>query len=326
VGLGPLAVSPGSADSGATTLRLLDTAAMSLAHEDPRHLAADARARWRVLANLLEVALELRQLRGTDGLETILDHALRDHLARLGFNGILADVVESLGPRLVGAVLETYAAAEEAKHLEDSVRLPGTTGPSWAARRETAPEEEETSRRLYPDPPAEAAFYGVLGDVVRRLDPHTEADRVAVLAQVITYLGNLIGRGPHLLAEARRHHTNIFVCLVGATSKGRKGSSQGQVERVFRQVDERWARDRVTAGLSSGEGLIWSVRDAIERHEPVRKNGRVLHYETVVADPGVDDKRVLFAEEELSGVFGIMGRQGNSLSPTIRKAWDTGNL
>jgi hypothetical protein len=36
-----------------------------------------------------------------------------------------------------------------------------------------------------------------LGDLVRLVDPHTEAAPVAVLIQAITYFGNLIGRGPH---------------------------------------------------------------------------------------------------------------------------------
>lgn len=43
------------------------------------------------------------------------------------------------------------------------------------------------------------------------------------------------------------------------------------------------------SGLSSGEGLIWAVRDVIEKREPVCENRRVVSYETVIQDAGVLD-------------------------------------
>jgi hypothetical protein len=51
----------------------------------------------------------------------------------------------------------------------------------------------------------------------------------------------------------------------------------------------------VVGGLSSGEGLIHAVRDPVEKQEPIRERGSraVTGYETVVADPGVADKRLL---------------------------------
>ena len=52
------------------------------------------------------------------------------------------------------------------------------------------------------------------------------------------------------------------------------------------------------SGLSSGEGLIWAVRDPIEKREGVRKKGRTVGYETVTADHGVSDKRALIIETE----------------------------
>jgi len=42
----------------------------------------------------------------------------------------------------------------------------------------------------------EAAFHGLAGDIVRAIDPHTEADRVAMLGQLLAYFGNVIGRSP----------------------------------------------------------------------------------------------------------------------------------
>jgi hypothetical protein len=185
---------------------------------------------------------------------------------------------------------------------------------------------KEVPRRQFPDPPHVAAYYGALGDLVRMVAPHSEADPVAVLAHALAYFGAIVGRTGHLVAEARRHHGNLFIGIVAATSKGRKGSAGAQVERVLRLVDEDFMRTQRTTGLSSGEGLIWAVRDEIRKKEPVREKGRVIDYQEVVTDPGVSDKRVIFVEEELGGMLSVMSRDGNSLSPTIRQAWDTGDL
>ena len=80
------------------------------------------------------------------------------------------------------------------------------------------------------------------------------------------------------------------------------------------------------SGLSSGEGLIWSVRDKIEKLRPVKENQRVIDYEMVVEDPGISDKRLLALEPELASVLRVMGRDGSTLSAQIRQAWDTGDL
>ena len=106
----------------------------------------------------------------------------------------------------------------------------------------------------------ERALYGLAGDLVRAIRPHTEADDVALLAQTLIEFGNVVGRTPHCVAEADYHAMNEFAVLVGLTSKGRKGSSAGHVRRVFKLVDPTWAQDRVQGGLSSGERLIWAVR------------------------------------------------------------------
>jgi uncharacterized protein DUF3987/bifunctional DNA primase/polymerase-like protein len=172
----------------------------------------------------------------------------------------------------------------------------------------------------------ESALYGLAGEIVRTIDPHTEADRAAVLVQTLAAFGNCIGRTAHFKAEADRHYLNLFAVLVGSTSKGRKGTSWGQVRRLFERVDEQWVANCVGAGLSSGEGLIWSVRDPVEKKEPVKEKGRVVDYQTVIADEGVQDKRAFILEAEFASVLRVMGREGNTLSAIIRQAWDTGNL
>jgi hypothetical protein len=145
----------------------------------------------------------------------------------------------------------------------------------------------------WPKPLDRQAFHGLAGEIVSAIEPHTEADPAALLIQLLVGFGNLVGRAPYTAVEADRHGVNLFVALVGVSSKGRKGTSWSQVRRVLEAVDPEWARGRLLSGLSSGEGLIWSVRDQLKKQQPVKENGRVVEYQTVVEDPGVSDKRLL---------------------------------
>jgi hypothetical protein len=182
----------------------------------------------------------------------------------------------------------------------------------------------------WPDPLDEAAYTGLAGELVGVIEPHTEADPVAVLLQFLTAFGNLIGRNAFFRAEADQHRANLFICLVGATSKGRKGTSWGQSRRLLESADPDWCENRILAGLSSGEGLIWAVRDPTYKKQPIHegkgKDKRVVGYEDVLADAGVEDKRLLVQESEFSSVLKVAAREKNTLSAVIRQAWDSGKL
>lgn len=120
---------------------------------------------------------------------------------------------------------------------------------------------------------------------------------------------------------------NLYMTLVGETAKGRKGTSWGQVRRLFQALDPDWAEARVMTGLSSGEGLIWQVRDEITKSEPIKESGRYTgEVQTVRVDPGITDKRLLVLESEFANVLAVMRRDGNTLSAILRQAWDTGDL
>jgi 5S rRNA maturation endonuclease (ribonuclease M5) len=175
----------------------------------------------------------------------------------------------------------------------------------------------------FPAPLDELAFHGLAGDIVRRIEPHTEADPVALLIQVLIAFANVIGRAAHAMADGSRHAMNLFAVLVGKTSKARKGTSWAHVRRLFKRADERWAQDCIANGLSSGEGVIWAVRDPITKTVKDKKSGG---QKTEVVDDGVEDKRLCVVEGEFANVLRVMGREGNTLSPVIRSAWDSGNL
>ena len=170
------------------------------------------------------------------------------------------------------------------------------------------------------------AYYGIAGELVRLIEPHSEADPVALLIQFLIGFGNLIGRHAHFSAEADRHFMNLFGVLVGQTAKGRKGTSLGQIQRIFGVIDDTWSTTRNMGGLASGEGLIWAVRDKIRVNSPIREKGRVVDYEEVTSDAGEKDKRLMVVEPEFARVLQATERESNTLSAIIRQAWDNGNL
>jgi hypothetical protein len=162
------------------------------------------------------------------------------------------------------------------------------------------------------------AHYGLAWEIAAKIEPETETDPVAILIQVLVFFGNVVGRSAFVEVEATRHHANLFAVIVGSTSRARKGTSEQRVRAIFKDVDSEWLKRRVVTGMSSGEGLIWAVRDPIEKMEK-QKDGTT---ELVVTDPGVSDKRLLVIESEFAAPLRIMKRDGNTLSAIVRCAWD----
>jgi hypothetical protein len=178
----------------------------------------------------------------------------------------------------------------------------------------------------WPAPLAEEAFHGVTGDLVRQIEPHSEADPAALLVQALVCVGNVIGRQVNFRAEADRHYTNLFAVIVGPTSKARKGTSFGHIQRILSEIDPDWGAGRIMSGLASGEGLIWAVRDEIRGERPVRERGRIVAHKERVIDAGVRDKRLLVVEPEFARVLQVAERESNTLSAVMRQAWDSGAL
>jgi hypothetical protein len=183
-----------------------------------------------------------------------------------------------------------------------------------------------SARPNWPDAIDPAAYHGIAGDLVRTVEPFTEADPVAVLIHFLVMTGNAIGRGPYFRVSATEHHANLFAILVGDTSRGRKGTSENDVRQVLRNADSEWTANRIQSGLSSGEGLIHAVRDPQTKEQPVREKGRVSGYEQVRVDEGVSDKRLMVIESEFASTLRVMTREGNILSAVVRQAWDSGDL
>jgi hypothetical protein len=150
----------------------------------------------------------------------------------------------------------------------------------------------------------EAALYGVAGMAVRALAPHTEAHPAAILLQLLAAFGNAVGPAPHCMVDATRHGLNLFVVLVGESSKARKGTSWNQIRRLFAEVDHRWVAERVTTARLTPAALIYALRDQ---------------------QPSTD-RRLLALSEEFAAVLHSLRRNKGHLSPLLRCAWDSGDL
>ena len=155
----------------------------------------------------------------------------------------------------------------------------------------------------WPGPPARAVFSGVAGAIAEAIAPETEADPLAVLAQLLVACGALIGRGAWFQIEATRHHPGEFVVLVGDSAKARKGSSWDRVAELLGRVGAGFPT-LVHTGLSTGEGLIFAARDGDDEKAPAK------------------ERRLLVVEPEFVSVLKAVGRELSSLSPVLRAAWD----
>src|ERR1700689_3505928 len=149
-----------------------------------------------------------------------------------------------------------------------------------------------------------AALHGIAGLAVRTIAPHPEAHPAAILLQLLAVFGNLAGRGPHCMVDATRHSLNLYVVLVGDSSKARKGTSWSQIARLFAEVDHPWISTRVTTARLTASGLVYALRD---QQPPT-------------------DRRLLALSGEFPSVLQALKRANGHLSPLLRCAWDSGPL
>lgn len=158
------------------------------------------------------------------------------------------------------------------------------------------------------------ALHGIAGDIVKTLAPYTEADKVTLLVHILSEYSCMIGRNPFIKLDGDDTYLMFWPVVVGDTSKSRKGSGSKRIKRIFQQVDPVWTRGKHSGSLSSGEGLIYAVRD-----EEWSENSKG---QSVIKDEGIEDKRLYLVQSEFGAMLRIMARDGNSLSGYIRDAWD----
>ncbi|MCX4582614.1 DnaB-like helicase N-terminal domain-containing protein [Streptomyces sp. NBC_01481] len=130
--------------------------------------------------------------------------------------------------RLIAAGTRLMQAASSADSDTDEIRAAVLDEVTALVKEQSDPLEELPERTAGPpnplyDPqpgihrphrqgptPHPAVFCGWIGETVRELDPTTEADPIAVLANFLSAAGTVIGRRPHLMVGNDRHP-----CLIG---------------------------------------------------------------------------------------------------------------
>ncbi len=150
----------------------------------------------------------------------------------------------------------------------------------------------------------EAAYHGLAGDVVRTLEPHTEADPAGLLVVYQAIFGCMVGAKPHARVGGTRHPPKINPLLVGKTSKSRKGTAESTIEAIYEKADAEWMKHHRFGGMASGEGLIEGLNDIPAWSED-------------------GEKQMLVVEPEFSRPLKVGRRDGSVLSDVIRELWDS---
>jgi hypothetical protein len=164
----------------------------------------------------------------------------------------------------------------------------------------------------------EDAFYGLAGELINEISKHSEASRAALLFQFLILMGNIFGDKFYKPIGGSNIHTNEFCLIIGDTSKARKGTGLKAISFFIKKVWKELFTKRIFNGLSTGEGIIWSLRDPIyETRE--NKQGEI---KTKLVDPGNPFKSAVFIEQEFSKLLKVGNRDTNNVTEVLRAAWD----
>jgi len=145
---------------------------------------------------------------------------------------------------------------------------------------------------------AEEAFHGLAGDIVRTIEPHSEADPAALLLHFLVFYGNAVGNGPYIELGSDNQPSRLFAVVVGDAALGRKGTAGSEIERLMRDADRKWYNRALTSGLQSSEAIVTAVDDEMGQ-----------------------SKDLLIYYSEFGGLLSAMNRRDN-ISDTLKLAYD----
>jgi Bifunctional DNA primase/polymerase, N-terminal len=246
------------------------------------------RAHWTV-ADAVEFVLAAAQAAGDDKKLRNRERDVRTTFRRLGSGKSATGVptaIELFGEKTISAVYEWLRLVDNLSPKTPTNVICKPVAPEW------------------PKPMESQAFCGVAGDFVRLMEPNTEADPTALLANFLVCCGWLFGREAWAIADGKKHYPVEFALTTGATGSGRKGTATGRVREVLEGVDPFFSAC-VLSGLSSGEGLIKGVS---------------------ATDGRTEVRRYLAVLPEFASLLSVMTRQGNTMSAVLREAWDCERL
>lgn len=239
--------------------------------------------------------------------DEILRYVASRYMRGLSKDEVWAGVVMSLAPLFGDPLLEPELRDRFERAWKNT---PQRLGPvvDFDAEAQRIEQAEQTAATMpaksdvdeWPAPPDDAAYHGVLGDIVRAVTPMTEADPVAILGSLLAYAGACMGHGRSLY-QGSTQTANLFIALVGDSSTGRKGTASSIARDVMDVAYPDWSK-LIVAGLGSGEGLIGHLKK-MEQSEG-------------------QEHRAVVTESEFGRLLTVMAREGSTLSPVVRDAWD----
>jgi hypothetical protein len=249
----------------------------------------------------------------TDAAGAEFIEGLRKRLAAIGYRGAFhvlhlpAKDTNELHKRDPGGFKAAFERAlkearERPEKAQDETSAPGT-GDGTAA--------DDFDAHVPAPRPDEAMLYGLAGDVGRAAAETTEANRYATAAGFLAFLSAACGRDVYLPIGNVWHHARIFTLHVGRSARGRKGDALSLPHRIRFAIeghDKGLLGQIHTGGLSSREGLAFLI------HDGYREGKREV-------EP-IHDKRAWIVESEFANVLHQAKRDGNTLSPALRDAWD----
>lgn len=234
--------------------------------------------------------------------DQIRDYVASRYMRGLAKDEIWAGVRDVLAPRFAEPLGEdgTRSRFERAwtgtrERLGEPMADPEADAAILAA---AAVAPAEPAADAWPAPPDDAVYHGPLGEIVGAVAPHTEADPVGVLGTLLASVGAAMGN-LRFIYQGSAQAPNLFVVLVGDSSTGRKGTAGSIAREVMNRAYPDW-NQLIVAGLGSGEGLVGYLKANEKQGEP----------------------RALVMESEFGRLLTVMAREGSTLSPMVRDAWD----
>jgi hypothetical protein len=145
----------------------------------------------------------------------------------------------------------------------------------------------------------------------RAIEPQTEASRGN--SQFLVAFGNSVGRRAFFRVEQSKHYANLFLTLVGRSSRAAK-ELHWTTSRRSTHKPTLSTYHSLRQGYRLGKGLISAVRD---QKQTLRRLFGGVRGQTLAGNQG---NRVCPPAE------GVWRDKGNTLSPLIRRAWDGDKL
>jgi len=234
--------------------------------------------------------------------DAIRDYVASRHMRGVSKDEILAGVLMVLAPRFAQPLSEPEVRSRFERAWKGTAeRLGEPMDIETTERLRVAAEAAPASLHVassWPEEPDPIVYHGPIGEIVQAVAPRTEAHPVGILATLLASAGACMGHGRYIY-QGSAQSPNVFVVLVGDSSSGRKGTAGSVARDVMDAAYPDWS-SLIVAGLGSGEGLVSHLKKCEQRGE----------------------HRALVMESEFGRLLTVMGREGSTLSPIVRDAWD----